>query len=197
MYYTYAHYTADKSRLFYIGKGKNKRMYQKSGRSNHWKSIVANNGLHIELLAKWKTEEEAFEHEKFLIECFKPLTKLCNLTDGGEGISGYVVPQEILHKWSKKPHNTGKQWSEEVRQKLRNAQIGIPRGPQTEEHSVKIAKALKGKPKSPKHIAKMSEKAKQQSKVLLTCPNCGHQNYGPNIFRWHFDNCKEKQWNLT
>jgi len=192
MYYTYGHYTADKTRLFYIGKGKKNRMHEKSSRSNHWRSIVEKYGLHVELLAKWETEEEAFEHEKFLIECFRPLTKLCNLTDGGEGISGYVVPEEILYKWSKKPHNTGKHWSEEVKKKLRDAQIGIPRGPQSKEHSAKIGNALRGKPKSPEHIAKMSEKAKLQSKVLKTCPHCGHQNYGANIYRWHFDNCKAK-----
>ena len=45
------------------------------------------------------TEQEAFEHEKFLILCFKDMgTSLCNQTDGGEGVSGLVCSAETRAK---------------------------------------------------------------------------------------------------
>jgi hypothetical protein len=194
MYYTYAHYTADKSRLFYVGKGKNNRLNHSSGRSQHWKSIVAKFGLHTELLAYWDTEEEAFEHEKFLIECLKPLTKLCNHTNGGEGISGYVFTEEQKQKLRNKiPHNFGKPMSDEQKNHLRNVQIGIKRGSHSIEHSQKIANALSGKKKSDDHAKKCRENAKIGGQILRVCPSCQTTGFGPNIFRYHFKNCQSKE----
>ena len=194
MYYTYAHYTADKSRLFYIGKGKKNRMNEIGGRSQYWQNIVKKHGLHVELLANWKTEQEAFQHEMFLIECFRDLSKICNLTDGGEGCSGYSWTEAQKEKLKGKlPHNTGKKWNEDVKIKISQAQKGRKIGPQAKIHSKKIGIALKGKEKSLEHIQKMSKNGKLQGKILRVCPHCKHENYGVNIFRWHFDNCKEKQ----
>lgn len=193
MYYTYAHYTADKSRLFYIGKGKKNRMYESDSRSQYWHNIVEKHGLHVELLSRWGTEQEAFIHEKFLISCFRELSEICNLTDGGEGCSGYVWTKEQKNKLKGRlPHNAGKQWSEDVKNKISKAQKNCARGSHSKEHSEKIAKALSGKVKSSKHLQKMSENGKLQGKILRTCPHCGHQGCGVNIFRWHFDYCKHK-----
>lgn len=198
MYYTYAHYTADKSRLFYIGKGKSNRLHENDSRSQHWHNIVNKHGLHVELLAKWRTEQEAFDHEKFLISCFRDLSDICNLTDGGEGCSGYVWTEEQKNKLKGKlPHNTGKSWSNEVKKKLSDSQKGKSRGSHAKEHSEKIAKALAGKAKSLEHLQKMSENGKLQGKILRICPHCGHQGYGVNIFRWHFDRCQRKAYHGT
>ena len=98
MFYTYAHYRPD-GRIFYIGKGSGNR-YASVGRSRHWKNIVAKEGgFSSEILARWSSEAEAFEHEKFLIKCFRDLGfDLCNLTDGGEGVSGRIVTDETRNK---------------------------------------------------------------------------------------------------
>jgi group I intron endonuclease len=55
----------------------------------------------VEILAKWPTENEAFEHEKFLISCFRDMGfKLVNLSDGGDGQSGYKHTPETKKKIS-------------------------------------------------------------------------------------------------
>jgi len=196
MYYTYGHYKADSKELFYIGKGKGNRAHERDSRSDFWRNIVNKHNYIVEIFADWPTEKEAFEHEKFLIQCFRELTVLCNLTNGGDGCSGYIWTKEQKSKLKDRtPFMLGKSWSKEVKEKISVAQKGKKRNSHSFEHCEKIAKALKDKPKSQLHIEKMKINAIQQGKVLKTCPHCGHKNYGANIFRWHFDNCKEKVWN--
>ena len=100
MFYTYAHFRPD-GRVFYIGKGSGNR-YLSVSRSRYWQNVVKKEGsFTAEILARWKTEQEAFEHEKFLIKCFRDLGfTLCNLTDGGEGPSGAVRSIETRAKLS-------------------------------------------------------------------------------------------------
>ena len=108
MFCTYAHYTPQ-GRLFYIGKGSEKRAHSKAGRNNYWQKVVAKYGNpDVQVLANWNTEEEAFSHERLLISCFRDLGhKLCNLSDGGEGPSGLKHSEEfkqkisVLHKGNK------------------------------------------------------------------------------------------------
>ena len=89
MFCTYAH-TKQDGTIFYIGKGVEKRAYDTKSRNKHWQNIVAKHGFKTVILANWETEQDAFEHEKVLIACFRDMGyKLANLTDGGEGNSGY------------------------------------------------------------------------------------------------------------
>ena len=85
-YYTYAH-SSPEGKIFYIGKGIANRAYSFNDRSHDWKRAVKyHNGLSIKILAHWDTEQEAFEHEKVLISCFKDMRyDLVNLTSGGQG----------------------------------------------------------------------------------------------------------------
>jgi hypothetical protein len=95
MYYTYAH-SAPSGKVFYIGKGVGDRAFSFSDRSHDWKRAVKKNGgVSIKVLANWDTEQDAFEHEKFLIECFDDLGyDLVNKTKGGKGVYGYVQSDE-------------------------------------------------------------------------------------------------------
>ena len=101
VFYTYAHYraTAPERGPFYIGKGKGPRAWKTSGtgRNLYWQRIVKKYGLLIEIIAVWPTEQEALDHEVFLIECFRHLeTGLVNMTDGGEGLTN--PSPEVAHK---------------------------------------------------------------------------------------------------
>jgi hypothetical protein len=100
-FYTYAHYRNDTNELFYIGKGTEKRAWKRADRSELWSRITKKHGRTVQILAYWDTEQEAFDHEKLLISCFRDMGKnLINFTDGGDGISGYRHTDETRKKLS-------------------------------------------------------------------------------------------------
>ena len=95
MFFTYAHYKPEGG-LFYIGKGKRRRAYAMDGRNSHWQNIVNKYGRPtVKLLARWDTEQEALNHEKLLISCFRDMGyQLANKAEGGTGASGYKFTDE-------------------------------------------------------------------------------------------------------
>lgn len=132
MIVTYAHYRLDTSQVFYIGKGSIRRAYEQRGHNKYWNAVVAKHGYKISVLANWKTDKEAFEHEKFLIACFKDLGHpLTNATDGGEGVSGWT-------------------WTDSQRIKLIAALTGRPGTFKGRKHTVEtralISQRLAGRP---------------------------------------------------
>lgn len=154
MYYTYAHYTADTNELFYVGKGTYKatrpqptRAASRKGRNVYWNRIVQKHGgFTYKVLATWKTEQEALDHEILVIACLKDLkTKLCNLTDGGEGLSGRKHTEEFKKKMSERQKgNTyclGKKLSAERVAALSALHKGKPK---SEEHKKNLSKARIG-----------------------------------------------------
>lgn len=143
-FYTYAHYTKDTKELFYIGKGKNKRAFQTYGRNRYWKNKVAkHSGFTVEILANWESETEAFEHEKFLVSCFKG--SLVNLTDGGEGCSGAVQSEEAKIKRSLSLK--GKPLTEERKKNIVRSLIGRKLDKEHAEKSRKILSEIRDKQK--------------------------------------------------
>jgi NUMOD3 motif len=143
---TYAHYTPQ-GRLFYIGKGSSeRRAYYLSGRNKHWHNVVNKYGKpDVQILANWDTEEEALDHERLLISCFRDLGhKLCNLTDGGEGVSGLKHSEETRKKMSfSRLGKTGHKCSEETKQKLREVNLGNKHSEKTKEKLSALNKGLK------------------------------------------------------
>jgi len=125
MFCTYAHYTPQ-GRLFYIGKGSSeRRAHYLSGRNNYWQKVVAKYGKpDVQILAHWDTEEEAFDHERLLISCFREFGhELANLTDGGDGTSGYKQTAE--HRRKLRVARLGKPiHSEEFKQKISDIHKG-------------------------------------------------------------------------
>ena len=94
-FYTYFHTRNDTGLVFYVGKGCGNRLHSFDKRNARWRSTVKKHGYHAHVAAIWPTEQEAFEHEKFLIKCFKDLKHpITNMTDGGEGTSGWI-PNEV------------------------------------------------------------------------------------------------------
>lgn len=136
-YFTYAHLRSTDNKVFYIGKGKQARIARKTNRNNYWQNVVSKHGFVPIKLAGWKTEQEAFEHEKFLIWCFKDMGyELVNLTDGGEGLSNP---------------------SQETRRKLSEAKKGIVF---SDEHRRNLSKVRKGVSFSAERRKNMSISAK-------------------------------------
>ena len=154
MFYTYAHYTPQ-GRLFYIGKGNGERAYKKSGRNLHWHNVVNKYGKpDVQVLAHWNTEEEALDHERLLISCFRDLGhKLCNLADGGKGNSGIEMSEETkvkisLAKKGAPAWNKGIPLTDDCKQKLSETMTGRVswnKGKKhTEEHNFKNSLAKAG-----------------------------------------------------
>lgn len=86
--------------LFYIGKGKGRRAYVKSGRNNYWQKIVNKHGYRVEIFKENMTEQEALKEEMELIKKYKKSLSLVNFTDGGEGTSGLKMSKETRKKMS-------------------------------------------------------------------------------------------------
>ncbi len=103
MFYTYAHSTPNGG-IFYIGKGTGDRVYSRRDRSYLWRNVVYKaEAVTMQILAHWKTEEEAYDHEKLLIDCFKDMgANLVNQTDGGAGPNGAMQDPEVVAKRSLK-----------------------------------------------------------------------------------------------
>ena len=118
-YCTYAYLREDGS-PYYIGKGLKHRPYSK----NRLFKPPAKNRILI--LKKGLSEEEAIKHEIYMIAVYGRKDKgtgiLRNLTNGGEGTSGYTHKDESRKKISIK--NSGKNRSKEVREKISKSVSG-------------------------------------------------------------------------
>jgi len=159
-YYTYAYLREDRT-PYYIGKGKEGRIYSKQ------KNIKPpKDKSRIIFLKKNLTEGEAFRHEIYMIDVFgrKDLGTgiLHNRTDGGEGSSGCIPSDETRRKLSEA--GKGKTLSEEHRRKLSEASKGEKNHnygkPKSEETRRKLSEAKKGKTASEESRKKMSESGK-------------------------------------
>jgi len=164
MYYVYQHIKADTNAIFYIGKGKGRRVLSKTGRSVYWKNTVAKHGLAHKFLAKNLDEELAFLVEVEAIDQCRLLgISLVNRTDGGEGASGYKHTDEHKAKMIGNPYGRfvkkngfkGKTHSDEQKQKWAITRKGVisPRKGVTlsEETKQKMSAARKGIPLEDSH----------------------------------------------
>jgi hypothetical protein len=97
-FYVYA-YLREDGTPYYIGKGKNRRVFNKSNRTT-----PAPPKDRILIILENLTEEQAFANEKDFIAWYGRKDNgtgiLRNLTDGGEGPSGALVSEETRKKLS-------------------------------------------------------------------------------------------------
>jgi len=93
IYYVYQHRKADTNEIFYVGKGKGKRLLGLQGRNKYWKNTVNKHGFVAEIIKSNLEEEFALLIEMELIDTYRKRgINLVNLTNGGEGASGYSHP---------------------------------------------------------------------------------------------------------
>ena len=117
VYYVYLHRRLSDNKVFYVGKGKNKRAWDTNKRSTWWKRAYEKHGLIVEIAFDNLDEKTAFLCEKdTILEMRYFGYPLCNMTDGGEGKSGHVQSQETKDKRSKSM--AGRKLSEDHRRKI-------------------------------------------------------------------------------
>lgn len=117
-YYTYVHTRNDTGEVFYVGKGHGERAFSKDRSNMHWNNTTAKHGRTVHIIAYWEDEAFAFAHEKELIAEFRASgVALVNMTDGGDGTSGYK--QSPAHIEARRLANMGKVKSVETRQRIK------------------------------------------------------------------------------
>jgi len=101
VFYVYRHLRDDSNEIFYVGKGMGRRAFDKSHRSKFWKNIVAKHGVRVELVKEGITESESIQLEIQTIDEYRRAgIKLINMTDGGDGTTGYSHTEEHRRKMS-------------------------------------------------------------------------------------------------
>jgi group I intron endonuclease len=163
-YYTYA-YLREDGTPYYIGKGKGKRIHDKT------RTVNLPPKERRVLLKQNLTEDEAFNHEIYMIAVFgrKDLGTgiLYNKTNGGEGLSGKIfteehkkkIGEETKKKWNngcfneqsyekwrnaakgEKNNMYGRTHTDEAREKIRNTHLGRT---WSDELKLKKANSMKG-----------------------------------------------------
>lgn len=170
MFCTYIHLRASDKKVFYVGKGlvSKKRPFSTGGRNKYWHHTVAKHGLIVEVCSVWQTNDEACDHEKFLIACFRDMgCDLVNMTDGGDGTLGHRPSDETLRKLTLL--RTGKKRTDETKRKMSAA---IKLSHSTQEYRDKYRASTLGKKKSDLAKANMKtaanrEETKQKKRVAF------------------------------
>ena len=153
-FYVYEHWRLDRDECFYVGKGCGSRAYARSGRNIHWKNIVSKlerigSGYEVRIVKSGILEEDAFALERERISFWKDKSDLCNKTDGGGGVLGFVMPEETRRIMSEKAKGRfgvksmlGRKHSLETKLKMSAAHKGKRKSP---EHLANIGKSLKNR----------------------------------------------------
>jgi hypothetical protein len=154
MFYVYEHIRLDTNTVFYVGKGKGRRCFEAKRRNQHWKCIVAKaGGFDVRVVVDKVDEELAFLAEQELITKLKLQgVSLANLTDGGEGASGYRHTDNARIKFSKTMSRTMETYKHIVRER----QLGKNNSAKKLGVGDKISKALRGRKLSSERKAKSS-----------------------------------------
>lgn len=171
-FYAYIHCRPDGT-PFYVGKGNDNRVKRIKRINNpHHLNIINKYGAKNILVGKMEcsTEEISFDLERGLIKRLRAMRiNIANLTDGGEGVSGLIMPDEAREKMRlakvgkslSKEHiekirkaNKGKSISEESRSKISSSRRGMVF---SDEHKRKLGIAKRGKKLSDEHKNKLRD----------------------------------------
>lgn len=174
-HYVYLHLRTSNLSVFYVGKGKGKRAWDKYSGSQWWKRVAAKHGWTVEILKDGLDESEALSLEMSVIAAMRRVTSLVNLVDGGGGTSGWKHSPEAKARISafnkgKKlsakalgaliKHNKGRKCTPEQKLKMSLAKKGKPGHPMSEGTRKKISASHVGIKPSEESRKKMSESKK-------------------------------------
>lgn len=141
----YLHKKKDTETVFYVGIGSTlKRAYEKINRNKYWKNIVSKYGYDIHITHKDICWEEACSIEKYLIDFYRKINPLTNLTDGGEGTLGFKKTIEMKNNsrlgMLGKQNMLGKKHTPETIDKIRRKNKGKVRTPEFRKRMKEISK---------------------------------------------------------
>jgi len=104
-FYVYVHRRLTDNKIFYVGKGKLKRHVSKT-RGKFWYKVANKYGVYSEVILDNLAESDALSLEVELIKFYGRRDTgegyLVNVTDGGEGIAGYVYTAAQREKVSRR-----------------------------------------------------------------------------------------------
>lgn len=144
VHYVYVHRRASDNGIFYVGKGKGRRAWSLDRKNRHWNNVARKHGLCVDVVKSDMPEPCALAWERIIIRIVGR-ENLTNLTDGGEGATGYIPPPE-------------------TRAKMSAAASARKRAPHSAETRAKIAAAHRGMKASPQSIAKMKAASRPRGK---------------------------------
>ncbi len=171
-YYVYQLIDSRNKKVFYVGKGQKKRMYDhvkdvKRGLipnrnnkklGNKIEKILSIGKIKYKKVLVTENEQEAYNKEKELIAEIG-LENLCNITNGGEGFYGRHS-EETKRKISDSVKMAIKNLSKEKRLKMAHGNGGMKGKIHSSETRRKISEAKKGQVFSEEHKRNMSESRK-------------------------------------
>jgi len=155
-YYLYRHVRLDTNQPFYIGIGTKPKAYQNYNpeynrafshtRSGFWKKIANKTPYKVEILLESDDRKFLEDKEIEFIALYGrrnlKLGTLVNLSNGGEGLHGYVPSLETRRKASEAKKGVPK--SEKTKQKLREANLGKKLSIET-INKIRVSRNLKPK----------------------------------------------------
>lgn len=162
--------------IFYVGKGKGQRHLSLNARNRHHGFVVSKHGRENILIGKidCSSEKLAFELEKGLIKCLRRNgVDLTNMTDGGDGSSGYVASEETKRRQSASAKLLAARPEVKSARSKKSTENNLKRWADP-EFKAKASAAMKGKKKTltptalearRKNFAKAHEKRKISAKA--------------------------------
>jgi hypothetical protein len=143
-FYVYEHRRKDTGAVFYVGKGCKQRAKSFLNRGRYWSNVAkAAGGVEITYPVFGVDEEMALLAEMELIDAYRRRgIRITNITDGGEGTSGWVPSEETRRKIGEA--NKG-------RPKLRGEQHGMYGKKHSEESLAKMRESQSSRKWGEKH----------------------------------------------
>jgi hypothetical protein len=144
-FYVYEHWRSDKNLCFYVGKGHGERAWAfQRGRNQRYKNIIAalaRRGFRVivKVIEADLSEDDAFALEVARIGFWRSRgVDLANMTDGGEGISGYKHREDTRATIKLKRASQKIRHSEATRAKIGAANSIVLKGRKNPEHGLRM-----------------------------------------------------------
>lgn len=166
-FYAYIHArpgTTDHSGVFYVGKGVGRRYKALPARNRYHGFVLDKHGAENILVGKLtcSSEENAFELERGLIKCLRRAgAVLCNMTDGGEGSSGFQMPPEAKEKIRIASTRLGQDPDVKARRRAATLRENAKRWSDP-EYAARTAQAMRGKAKTRSEASDAARRANAQ-----------------------------------
>lgn len=160
--------------VFYVGIGVPTRPYEDSRRNKHWYRTTERYAYTVSVLYSGLAWNVAAAIEIELIKKYREISgdKLCNQTDGGDGVKGLKHSDESIAKMRVAQKNK----SPETRAKISAANKGKTLSP---EHRAKISVAIKRRVISEETRAKIGEAVRNRSPEVRAKMTAAIRNPSP------------------